>query len=854
LDAAFVAEWKLCLARWANRQDIQQGSRIAHHEAGGHCIDATNAPSTEGGEPRHVGMKLSTRLVLLILGCLLPILTAQVYSQVNLYAERHEQLSGHVLRQAELANADMVSIIDGVHQLGVLAAQFSAVREAGEGCGQRLTALRQSLKQYVFLAVLSPADGSLICSSDGAPEGLMRARPPWVAALLTTPDLMVGQVVRDEAQKSRFLPIAVHLPGVSVAPLVLIAALDTNWLVRHLEAAKLDPSAAMSGATLIIADREGNVVGRVTDTADLGGRTVPEWMHPLIGRDRPGVETVADSDGHPVMVAYVPSTVPPAGLMVVEALALPNLTADIDAATYQDLLVIGGAAIVALILAWVAGRRFIYRPTEALLQAARKWREGDLSARASPMDAGSEFSALAQSFNAMAAGLQAREMERRMQSSFLEAQVAERTRELSETNNRLQVEIAGREKTEVALHQAQKLQAVGQLAGGIAHDFNNMLATVLGNLELMERRVSQAGDEWSGADTDRLLRLIERATGAVTRGGQLTSRLLAFSRRQRLAARPTDVNALLGELITLATSTLGRRVQVVPELADDLWPAMVDPSQVEAAILNLCLNARDAMPDGGRLTVRTLNVMVAAGSQSGSDNALAPGGYVQVCISDTGTGMAPEVKARAFDPFFTTKGPGAGSGLGLSQVYGMARQSGGSVTIDSTPGEGTRIVLSLPRAMTAGDAGTEPTQAPVDLPRPDTQGELILVVDDDNAVRQVTVEMARDLGCEVAQASGGEQALALVGKLTPKLILLDYAMPGMNGLQLARALRERGLTAPIALVTGYAELSEADVAAGELAGLLRKPFTIRELQGLLTQLRASVHREGACLEPGMAGR
>jgi len=209
--------------------------------------------------------------------------------------------------------------------------------------------------------------------------------------------------------------------------------------------------------------------------------------------------------------------------------------------------------------------------------------------------------------------------------------------------------------------------------------------------------------------------------------------------------------------------------------------------------------------------------------------------------------MSPEVKARAFDPFFTTKGPGAGSGLGLSQVYGMARQSGGNVMIDSAPGEGTRVTLSLPRAVATEDDTAAPEANIIDLPQPGMPGELILVVDDDNAVRQVTVEMARDLGCEVAQASGGEQALALVDKLTPKLILLDYAMPGMNGLQLARALRERGVMAPIALVTGYAELSEADVAAGELAGLLRKPFTIRELQGLLTQLRAAMGVEAACL-------
>ena len=460
-------------------------------------------------------------------------------------------------------------------------------------------------------------DGSLLCASDGAPAGLSSAHPPWVTDLLTTTDLAVGQLVSDPIDKSRFLPIAIHLPGLGAGdqPRVMVAGLNTDWLVRHLETAKVDRAPAMSRAALIIADRDGNILGRVPDSADWAGRTVPEWLRPLINRDNQGVETIVDPDGHTIIAGYVPGTLPPMGLTVINALVLPDLTADIDQATYQDLLVIGGAAIVALVLAWVAGRRFIYQPTEALLQAARRWREGDLGARARLTDAGSEFAALAQSFNAMAAGLQAREMERRMQSSFLEAQVAERTRELSESNNRLQVEIAGREKTEAALHQAQKLQAVGQLAGGIAHDFNNMLATVLGNLELMERRVSQASNDWGAPDTDRLLRLIERATGAVTRGGQLTSRLLAFSRRQRLAARSTDVNALLRELITLATSTLGRRVQVVPELADDLWPAMVDPSQVEAAILNLCLNARDAMPDGGRLTIRTIERGDRAGQQ-----------------------------------------------------------------------------------------------------------------------------------------------------------------------------------------------------------------------------------------------
>jgi signal transduction histidine kinase len=322
------------------------------------------------------------------------------------------------------------------------------------------------------------------------------------------------------------------------------------------------------------------------------------------------------------------------------------------------------------------------------------------------------------------------------------------------------------------LLQAQKLQAVGQLAGGIAHDFNNRLATVLGNLELMERRVAPAVLASTEADAERLRKLIERASNAVQRGAQLTSRLLAFSRRQRLAARPTDLNQIIADLVTLATSTLGRRVRVSTHLAADLPLVMVDPSQVEAALLNLCLNARDAMQDGGELTISTGTDELGQGSRADDP---AAGVYVRVSIADTGTGMAPDVVSRAFEPFFTTKGPG-GTGLGLAQVYSMARQSGGSVRIFSTHGAGTEVVLLLPQ-----------------LPNP------------------------------------------------PDLILLDYAMPGMNGLQLARLLREQGFAMPIVLVTGYAELADSDGSDNPLDALLRKPFTIRELDTTLRRLSRRGH-------------
>jgi CheY-like chemotaxis protein len=362
-----------------------------------------------------------------------------------------------------------------------------------------------------------------------------------------------------------------------------------------------------------------------------------------------------------------------------------------------------------------------------------------------------------------------------------------------------------------------------------------MLATVLGNLELMERRVAQVAKHWTEGDTERLLKLIERASGAVQRGAQLTSRLLAFSRRQRLTAKATDLNVLIGDLVTLVSSTLGRRVRVSADLSPDLGYAMVDASQVEAAILNLCLNARDAMPEGGSIVISTANEVLI-----GCDHADDPpaGHYVRVTVSDTGVGMTPEVRRQAFDPFFTTKGPG-GSGLGLSQVYGMARQSGGTVLIESALGRGTEVSILLPRAL---DAAIREANESVRRPAPVLRmgpTDLVLVVDDDQEVRKVLVEMLHDMGCEVVQAAGGAEALELVAALPRALrfVLLDYAMPEMNGLELASRLRDIGVRAPMALITGYAELAGADTEAIRLEGFLRKPFTMSQLQGLLIRLR-----------------
>ena len=286
----------------------------------------------------------------------------------------------------------------------------------------------------------------------------------------------------------------------------------------------------------------------------------------------------------------------------------------------------------------------------------------------------------------MAAALARREDDLRGHADVLEARVAERTQELLVTNNRLQVEIAERQSTEAALVQSQKLQVVGQLAGGIAHDFNNLLATIQGSLDLLSRTLPPK--------EERQRTWIERATGAVNRGSQLTGRLLAFSRRQRLAVQASDVNKLMSDLVPLLRiCTHGQRIRIDTWLGDDLWPAMVEPSQVEAAILNLALNARDAMPDGGVLTITTANQPVA----DAMNDDVAAGDYVAIIVTDTGVGMTDEVVRRAFEPFFTTKGL-SGSGLGLSQVQGMVRESGGTVRLTTSSDGGTSVTLLLPRA------------------------------------------------------------------------------------------------------------------------------------------------------------
>ena len=387
-----------------------------------------------------------------------------------------------------------------------------------------------------------------------------------------------------------------------------------------------------------------------------------------------------------------------------------------------------------------------------------------------------------------------RQYECRRLNEELEIRVQNRTAELAAANRQLVAQIEERERVESTLRQMQRLEAVGQLTSGVAHDFNNLLTVVLGNIGFIERALDKAGID--GKTTQRLTYM----RAAAERGAKLTDQLLSFSRRQRLEPKVLDLNGTIAGMRDLLQSTIGGSVSIETELSGDLWPALVDPTQLDIAVLNLAINARDAMEIGGTLKVSTANVRL--GPPRAAEEPAA-GDYVAICVSDTGAGMSPEVRTKVFEPFFTTREIGKGSGLGLSQVLGFAKQSGGGVRIESQPGRGTAVHIFLPRANAAPQAQPEAADEGATVSRP---GAVILLVDDDTAVRDVTAAMLRELGYTVEEADSGERALRLLdARRHIDLAVIDFAMPAMSGAELARHVRSRMPALPVLFVTGFAE-------------------------------------------------
>ncbi|MFC4167838.1 ATP-binding protein [Teichococcus aestuarii] len=402
---------------------------------------------------------------------------------------------------------------------------------------------------------------------------------------------------------------------------------------------------------------------------------------------------------------------------------------------------------------------------------------------------------------------------RKATEAALERRVERRTEDL-------RAEMLERQRAEAALRQAQKMQAVGQLTGGIAHDFNNMLTGIIGSIDIMRRRLDQG-------DTVALRRYLEGASGSARRAAALTNRLLAFSRQHAPDSRPLDVNALIDSLQELLTRTLGEQVVLRVLPVPDLPLARADANQLESALLNLVINARDAMPQGGALTIETAPARLTA--QEAQRHAEArPGTYVRIAVSDTGIGMPPEVLARVFEPFFTTKPPGQGTGLGLAMIYGFIRQSGGYVRLHSRPGHGCRVELYLP---VAEESVADEAQGVAVLEPPQGGGEVVLVVEDEPAVRLLVTDALGELGYVTREAADGPAALTLLtSDERIDLMVTDVGLPGLNGRQLSARARATRPEMPVLFMTGYADsawMEEGGMEAG--MDVIGKPFALGAL-------------------------
>jgi PAS domain S-box-containing protein len=391
------------------------------------------------------------------------------------------------------------------------------------------------------------------------------------------------------------------------------------------------------------------------------------------------------------------------------------------------------------------------------------------------------------------------------------------TRDLTE-RRQAQLEL---QRSQEQLVQSQKMEAIGQLTGGLAHDFNNMLAGISGSLELMKEQLAQG--RFNGFE-----RYIATAQGAASRAAALTHRLLAFARRQTLDPRPVNANKLISSIEEMIQRTVGPAIHIETVLAIGLWPTLCDANQLENVLMNLCINARDAMPDGGRITIETANSWIE--ERAAQQRDMTPGQYVTICVSDTGRGMTADILARAFDPFFTTKPLGQGTGLGLSMVYGFAKQSAGQVRLYSEVGDGTSVHLYLPRHR--GEVADEEEEPQVDQAPKATAGETVLVVDDEPSVRMLVTEVLGELGYSSIEAADGASGLKVLrSDVRIDLLISDVGLPGgLNGRQMADAARVNRPNLKVLFITGYAE--NAAIGNGHLEPgmhVLTKPFALDRL-------------------------
>jgi signal transduction histidine kinase len=602
--------------------------------------------------------------------------------------------------------------------------------------------------------------------------------------------------------------LSLSLPVERIRVVITERALPEEWIVA-------------------VVDGAGSIVARNMRHQDFVGRPATASFRER-ATDAEGAWRGLALDGTPVLTAYARTSL--ADWRV--AIGVPERVLTEPLRRSLMLLLGVGAALLLLAvgLAFVVGRR-IQQSLRALSQRAEALGAGlVVPVLAAPVR---EVSEVGRTLAEASALLRAREEELRGFNADLEARVTERTRDLAAARERLLDEMAEREKAEAQLRQSQKMEAVGRLTGGIAHDFNNLLTVILGNLTAARRRLGDTADE-------RLARALDGAREGGRRAAELTQRLLAFSRQQPLAPAAVDANRLIAGMADMLRRTLGEDVQIETVAAGGLWRALADPHELENAILNLAVNARDAMPGGGKLTIESGNVYLDEAYADTREEVRA-GQYVMISVSDTGSGMPPDVVAKVFEPFFTTKPAGKGTGLGLSQVYGFAKQSGGHVAIYSEPDLGTTVKLYLPRLKDGALPAAVPERAlgTLEPVGPMGCGETILVVEDDDMVREFATVSLEEAGYRVLAAADGPAALALLDA-HPEIALLftDVVLPGtMNGRALANEVAARRPELKAVFTTGYTR--NAIIHHGRLdegVAFVGKPYTASALALKLRQV------------------
>ncbi|MFO1338716.1 MAG: ATP-binding protein [Burkholderiaceae bacterium] len=735
-------------------------------------------------------MSIRARLLLIaLIATLVPaLLAAQRFLQ-----DRDTALALNGRRLSAMAQTLVDTLRDRVQgtaqlQFGLARARDLDTRDRA-ACSTFLSEVRETYPQYTGILTIQP-DGHLFCDSLRSGRELdlnnrayfQRARAgeagpilePTFGRLTGMAVLQVAYPVRSTQGELRF---------------VLLASLNLQKL------AQVEPY-LVSGARLLVTDQRGLVLVNTTPIPGMApGESIGET--PLFrfatATGGPATADLAMPDGQAYQWTRADTSgVAGAGLVVLAGAPRDGLAAAANRRFRQDLALAAAVAASLFLALWFLTELALRRPIRRIVGLAERLADGDLGAR--------------------------------IEGPLPRGELGHLMTVLNRTADALQSQREDIEQLNLRLTQSQRLEAVGQLTGGVAHDFNNLLTVVLGNAELL---VEQTGDD---ALKHQLAQMIR---AAALRGAGLTRQLLAFARKQALAPAPVDVGQLVRALEPMLARTLGEHIRIEVE-GGGAWPAMVDPGQLENALLNLCLNARDAMPGGGRLTMSIENATLAA-DQAGAD--VQAGDYVLLKVCDTGHGIAPEHLGKVFEPFFTTKARGKGTGLGLAMVYGFLKQSGGHVAVESRVDAGTCVKLYLPRA---ASAPAVPAPPPDEVPAPAGGHETVLVVEDEALVRRYACSELQRLGYRVLEADGGDSAMAFIDAGEDiDLLFTDVVMPGLSGPELAAAVRLRRPGMPVLFTSGYNE--EAFGAAngnGPEGPLLSKPYHRADLARMVRQALA----------------